>query len=144
VRGPKTIATAPTLLQQLHGTSDKELLRELFLQHLPLNVQIGLLSHPDKPLADLALMAGGMIELTDARPSIAQIETPESAEISSIRSDLNKVLKLLHTGARKPAADPKVVKESLCWYHTRFGAQASKCRQLCTYTAPGNDKPGHQ
>jgi hypothetical protein len=40
-------------------------------------------------------MADGMIEQTDARPSIAQIETPESAEISSIRSDLNKVLKLL-------------------------------------------------
>ena len=89
-------------------------------------------------------MADGMIELTDARPSIAQIETPESAEISSIRSDLNKVLKLLDTGARKPSADPKLVKEGLCWYHTRFGAQASKCRQPCTYTAPGNDKPGHQ
>ena len=41
------------------------------------------------------MMADGMIEQTDARPSIAQIETPESAEISSIRSDLNKVLKLL-------------------------------------------------
>jgi hypothetical protein len=100
-------------LQQLHGTSDKELLRELFLQRLPSNVQIGLLSHPDKPLADLALMADGMIELTDARSSIAQIETPESAEISSIRSDLNKVLKLLDTGARKPPADPKLVKEGL-------------------------------
>jgi hypothetical protein len=89
-------------------------------------------------------MADGMIELTDVRPSIAQIETPESAEISSIRSDLNKVHKLLETGARKPAADPKLVKEGLCWYHTRFGTQASKCRQPCTYTAPGNDKPGHQ
>jgi hypothetical protein len=40
-------------LQQLHGTSGKKLLRELFLQRLPSNVQIDLLSHPDKPLADL-------------------------------------------------------------------------------------------
>jgi hypothetical protein len=87
-------------LQQLHGTSGKELLRELFLQRLPSNVQIGLLSHPDKPLADLAVMADGMIEQTDARQSIAQIETPESAEISSIRSDLNKVLKLLDTSRK--------------------------------------------
>jgi hypothetical protein len=131
-------------LQQLHGTSGKELLRELFLLRLPSNVQIGLLSHPDKPLADLAVMAEGMIEQTDARPFIAHIETPEPAEISSIRSDLKKVLKLLDTGAQKPAADPKLVKEGLCWYHTRFGAQASKCRQSCTYTSPGNDKPGHQ
>ncbi|CAB4011669.1 Hypothetical predicted protein [Paramuricea clavata] len=89
-------------------------------------------------------MADGKIELSDACPSIAQIETPESAEISSIRSDLNKVLKLLDTGARKLAADPKFDKEGLCWYHTPFGTQASKCRQPCTYTAPGNDKPDHQ
>ncbi|CAB4029254.1 Hypothetical predicted protein [Paramuricea clavata] len=89
-------------------------------------------------------MADGMIELTYARPSIAQIETPESAEISSIRSNLNKDLKLLDTGARKPNADPKLVKEGLCWYHTRFGAKASKCCQHCTYTALRNDKTGHQ
>ncbi|CAB4031903.1 Hypothetical predicted protein, partial [Paramuricea clavata] len=67
-----------------------------------------------------ALMADGKIELTDAHPSIAQIQTPESAEISSIRSDLNKVLTLLDTGARKLAADPKLVKEGLCWCFLRY------------------------
>ena len=129
-------------LQQLHGTPGNELLRELFLQRLPSDVQIGLLSHPDKPLADLALIADGMMELTETHPSVTQIETPESAEISSIRADLNKVLKLLDTRAQTPSGGQEIAKKDICWYHTRFGAQASKCRPPCTFQ--GNDKPGHK
>ena len=40
-------------LQQLSGNSESDL-RELFLQRLPSHVQVGLLSHPGKPLAELA------------------------------------------------------------------------------------------
>ena len=36
-------------LQQLYGSSRSGLFRELFFQRLPSNVQVGLLSHPDKP-----------------------------------------------------------------------------------------------
>ena len=36
-------------LQRLYGNFHSDLLRELFLQQLPSNVQVGLLSHRDKP-----------------------------------------------------------------------------------------------
>ncbi|XP_028412501.1 uncharacterized protein LOC114535338 [Dendronephthya gigantea] len=74
-------------LQQLSGITDSDLLRELFLQRLPSNVQVGLLSHPGKPLAELAVIADGMIQLVESHQSIAQVETPPTAEISSIRSE---------------------------------------------------------
>ena len=131
-------------LQQLHGNSDSDILRELFLQRLPATVQIGLLSHPDKPLAELALMADGMLELAEARASVSHVETPESAEISSIRFDLNKVLMLLDTRATKAPIDPETTNQETCWYHTKCGARASKCRQPCSFSVAGNDKPGHK
>ena len=37
-------------LQRLYGNCHGDLLQELFLQQLPSNVQVGLLSHPEKPM----------------------------------------------------------------------------------------------
>lgn len=132
-------------LQQLSGDSDTELLRELFLQRLPSHVQVGLLSHPGKPLSDLAVIADGMMELAESRYSVATAETPEAAEIASIRSDLNKVLKFLETSP-PPKNQGALVspKDDLCWYHAKFGARASKCRPPCSFLPAGNGKPGRQ
>ncbi len=127
-------------LQQLSGNTETDLLRELFLQRLPSHVQVGL-SHPGKPLAELALIADGMIELVQSRQSIAQVETPESAEISSIRSDLNRVLKLLEPLSKKKPESPNPPTETICWYHSKFGARASKCRPPCSFSTAGNDNP---
>lgn len=131
-------------LQQLYGNSDGDLLRELFLQRLPSNVQVGLLSHPDKSLAELALMADGMMELIESRPSVSRVETPESAEILSLRSDLDKVLKLLNNRSTTTSVQSETAKPEVCWYHAKFGASASKCRAPCSFALAGNDKPGHQ
>lgn len=131
-------------LQQLSGNSGSDLLRELFLQRLPSHVQVGLLSHPGKPLPELALVADGMMELVESRQSVAQVETAESAEISSIRSDLNRVLKLLEPASKKKPEGPDFQAEGLCWYHAKFGARASKCRQPCSFPGAGNDNPSRQ
>ena len=49
--------------------------------------------------------ADGMMELVESVPGVARVETAESAEIASIRSDLNRVLKLVEPGSkRKPKA----------------------------------------
>ena len=56
-------------LQQLHTTSDSELLRELFLQRLPRSVQFSLLSPLTSQLDELALIANGCWSLSYVCPS---------------------------------------------------------------------------
>ena len=82
-RKPSQLLRQP---HQLSGSSESDLFRELFLQRLPSHVQVELLSHPGKPLAELALIADGMMELVESAPGVARVETTESAEIASIRS----------------------------------------------------------
>ena len=101
-------------LQQLAGNFEGDLLWELFLQRLPSHVQVGLLSHPRKPMTELALIADGMIEFVESRQSIAQLETPESADISSLRSDLNRELKLLELMSKRKSEGSSLPTEAMC------------------------------
>ena len=71
--------------------------------------------------------ADGMMELVESVPGVARVETAESAEIASIRSDFNRVLKLVEPGSKRKA-------EGLCWYHAKLGVR-SLCRQPCSFPA---------
>lgn len=145
-------------------------LRELFLQRLPHNVRMVLASTPDATTLDkLAEMADKIIEV--ATPSVASVSTPTTpaddsppalaAEVEQLRTEIARlgkfVQKLAHSRPpsqhahrsprRSPTPTPNTTpqdsrpQDSLCWYHSKFGDQAQRCRSPCTWSS--NEQAGH-
>lgn len=50
----------------------------------------------------------------------------------------------VYTVSRPPKKDKGSDASGLCFYHTRFGSKAQKCRAPCKYTMTGNDSAGRQ
>jgi hypothetical protein len=147
-------------MQQLLGdklgpTGDNSFLRELFLQRLPANVRMVLASTDtatslDK-LADLAdkvmeVATPTIAAIQDARPDPPPI-THQSSEVQQLQEEVARLtarIESLTTRHRRrsnskyrPAtptpASPTVPQDSLCWYHAKFGENAQKCKEPCTW-----------
>ena len=141
------------------GDASEALLREIFLQRLPTNVRMVLASSdPGNTLDTLAEIADRVLEVSG--PSVAAVHTtpgPQATEVEALRAEVHQLQALIKTLAvqprpsryrsptparrhspsprrpRVPLADP-----TLCWYHQRFGASATKCRPPCRHQ--GNDQ----
>ena len=62
-------------------------------------------------------------------------------EIATINSEIKKLWRALQF-QQKPQQDKKTTdgQSGFCWYHERFGAKATKCRDPCTFmNRSGND-----
>lgn len=153
------------LLGDRPGVTDGSFLQELFLQRLPHNVRMVLASTPDSTSLDkLADMADKIMEV--ATPSVATTSTPTVAasstplastpEVEQLRKELTRLEKLIHKLAhsrsssrsnarstrRSPTPTPITPNsDPYCWYHQKYGEQAQKCRQPCSW--PLNDQAGH-
>ena len=136
---------------------DSSLLRELFLQRLPANVQMILASADSMTIDKLAEMADRIMEA--ATPTICSVSAP--AEAGDLRKIIRQeVVAALKTQERSRSrfspggnrgnrnrsrrrsgsrgrSTPDVNSEGVCWYHQRFGENARKCRPPCT---AGNDR----
>lgn len=142
------------LLGDKLGTADPHtFLRELFLQRLPANVRMVLAS------ADVAM---DMDKLADLADKVMEVATPTVAAISDTRTDpppvtsgpsevqrlREEVARLaaridsLNTRSRKRSNSrprrtaspaPPTTTQELCWYHTKFGEAAQKCKEPCTW-----------
>ena len=137
---------------------DSSLLRELFLQRLPANVQMILASAESMTLDKLAEMADRIVDV--ATPTISSVRT------SSEGGDFRKIIReevaaaLRTQGRSRPRnsnwniggrnrsrrrsgsrghspANSRGNRDGVCWYHQRFGDNARKCRPPCT---SGNDR----
>ena len=134
------------LLGEKAGAIDESLLRELFLQRLPTNVRMVLASTGSTVrLEDLAQLADRITEV--AVPSVSAMSTPQlTTEMDQIRSDIASLRKLVQSLAsrsrrtsrsRSPTPiDPRAPSD-LCWYHQRFGDEATKCRPPCSKAGNG-------
>ena len=129
---------------------DSSLLRELFLQRLPANVQMILASADAMTVDKLADMADRIMEA--ATPTISSVHgPPEGGDLRKIiREEVAAALSersrpqfysggnrggrnrsRRRSGSRGRAKqEPK--QEGVCWYHQRFGDNAQKCRPPCT------------
>ena len=130
---------------------DSSLLRELFLQRLPANVQMILASADAMTLDKLAEMADRIMEA--ATPTISSVSAPaEGGDLRKIiREEVVAALKTQErsrpkyspagnrgkrnrsrrrSSSREQSAD--VNNEGVCWYHQRFGENARKCRPPCS------------
>ena len=137
---------------------DSSLLRELFLQRLPANVQMILASADSMTLDKLAEMADRVMDV--ATPTISSVRA--SSEDGDFRRIIREeVAAALRTqGRSRPRnssrngggrnrsrrrsgsrghspANTQGNSDGVCWYHQRFGENARKCRPPCT---SGNDR----
>ena len=136
-------------MRQLAGTNGAitdELLKQLFIPRLPANVQVALTAHDSLTVDQMAVLADRMVEV-----SIPHINAVESNEVAELRRELAEIKTLLRSrsaergpqaGRSRTKTPPRVTftaneSEGLCWFHSKFGNQAKKCRQPCSYR-PGN------
>ena len=131
---------------------DSSLLRELFLQRLPANVQMILASADSMTLDKLAEMADRIME--SATPTISSVSAPaEGGDLRKIiREEVVAALKTRERSRSRffPAGNrgrrnrsrrrsssreqsaPGGNREGVCWYHQQFGENARKCRPPCS------------
>ena len=155
------------LLGNRPGLTDESFLRELFLQRLPPNVRMVLVSTPEGTrLEQLAEIADKVMEVAGpAPPNIAGVNnTPLSKEVESLREEVARLGTLIqqlshsrsntrsssHCSRRSPTPTPTNTSDStdtsresepLCWYHHKYGSQAKNCKGPCSWKS--NSTAGH-
>nr|VZI01907.1 unnamed protein product [Spirometra erinaceieuropaei] len=119
---------------------DEKLVKEMFLERLPADVQTILASgSQDLTLSHLAEMADRMIEVQRFQPpSVAQISTSSSTvneqllqqmstlanEIASLKLQLARLTCSRSPSRHRSRSRPRTA--NLCWYHANFAAKARK------------------
>lgn len=133
--------------------------RELFLQRLPSNVRMVLASADSKlTIEQLADMADKVLEVATPPSSIAAISRPQGDDVQSdlkqLKQEVARLTNLVTTlttasrnRARSRSREPRPRRQptpapgetsqgtgdTLCWYHDRFGADAHKCQEPCSW-----------
>lgn len=156
-------------MQQLLGDSgpapESAFVRELFLQRLPSTARMILASSASTlSLAQLAEMADGIVEVANP-PTVAPVAATSTSldEVRQLTDTLSRLVAALDSPyprsrdssptarqsrasrqSSRPPSHPSSRSSSpspYCWYHSKFGTRAKKCRQPCTF--PGNAPASH-
>ncbi|XP_038050815.1 uncharacterized protein LOC119723965 [Patiria miniata] len=154
-------------MRQLLGEHKLEegIFKQLFLQRLPSNAQLVLASSRDSvSLEQLAALAERILEVYVPPVNVVTTPAPSSSgELAELRDQISKLTMQVssmqaqlkrqshsrsqsrthpRSASRDQASTPSDTAntQTLCWYHRRFGAEAHKCVQPCSYTTQqGND-----
>ena len=112
---------------------------------------------PSTTLENLADMADKIMEVST--PTVAAMSTVsvDNSEVKQLRDEVSRLADLVaslsqaHHSRRRtpsrthpPANTPppsQPPQDVLCWYHAKFGANAQKCREPCSWEQ-GNSKAG--
>ncbi|XP_071948028.1 uncharacterized protein [Antedon mediterranea] len=156
-------------MYQLLGsrTLEDSILKQLFIQRLPNNVQLILAATGGNvTVAQIAELADRILEVSPSQPRVAAISNPTSAnadrnEIQTLRAEINKLTAMVSSLAndqhrdksrsrsrnrnRSSSAKRTQTNENdseQCWYHTRFGKAARRCRSPCSFPTSENSKAG--
>ena len=133
------------------GPEANSFLHELFLQRLPPSVRMVLAStDPATTLENLADMADKIMEVST--PTVAAVSTPsvDDSEVKQLREQITRLTELVASLSRdrrprhrstsrnrRPANIPPPTQttsqDTLCWYHSKFGPDAQKCREPCSW-----------
>lgn len=113
----------------------EELIKTLWLQRLPTNIQSILATSTDT-LANLAKMADKIAEIQQP-PSTFSVSQEQTSDLGKILTDLT-----LEVAALKTAIQPRKERQrsrsrnryEICWYHHVFKNKARKCIQPCKFT----------
>lgn len=137
-------------LKSLAGAklSDDSILRQLWLRRLPHHVQGILAAQSDLDLDRIADIADKIVEAQPAAANVCVATTTPSlstmmdrieelsrqvAALSSAHSDRSRVRDRSTSSSRQLSRSATPRGSKRCWYHTRFGAKASKCTSPCDW-----------
>ncbi|XP_044573963.1 uncharacterized protein LOC123258151 [Drosophila ananassae] len=133
------------LLNELNALAankvDETFLKALWLQRLPTQVQ-AILQASDACLADLDKLADKVMEVGDIHHirTVDAKSAPHSSTVFDERLDRieQQINALFKNRYRKNSSSTLTDRNSvptsgLCWYHSKFGNAAKKCRQPCSY-----------
>ncbi|CAN7950256.1 unnamed protein product, partial [Ixodes pacificus] len=142
------------LLGERANAIDDVLLRELFLQRLPQNVQTVLAAVAPLNLAGLAGLADAFMEVASPSIATAAALTSQSAGNTSTTSQDIREPNARRDTARSPSRRRRSTScrpdndrssrghsSGLCYYHRRFGPDARRCQRPCAW--PKNRPTGH-
>lgn len=149
-------------MRNLAGASiTPDLLKTLFLQRLPLNIQ-AILSISSEGIDSLANMADKIYETTSSRnneiastsraPCLQTQIAELSRQIAEMKSSFSsrgregnnnnykfRSRSRSNTPSRKSGSAAFTSEPKLCWYHSKWGDKATSCAGNCSFkTMPGN------
>lgn len=127
---------------------DEAVLRTLWLERLPHNLR-PILSVSSESLANVATMADKIHEAMNGFAIAAIQDKPCPAEIQELKAEIAELKNLIMNKPRnnrqrsrsrgryqhRPATPTN---STLCWYHSKFGSTAQKCRSPCSYQPAEN------
>lgn len=154
-------------MKQLLGPQASEaqgsILRELFLQKLPQGMRMILATADGMPLDRLAVLADRTAE--HSSQTVSAVATPQPTTWETIALNIETKLEQLTNAiaamgqsqttparpSRSPLRTPSRYRSASqrasrspdqhCWYHRRFGEQATRCTRPCTWS--GNTEAQH-
>jgi ElaB/YqjD/DUF883 family membrane-anchored ribosome-binding protein len=168
--GDRTPTQLLRQMRQLAGTDaavTDEILRTLWMQRLPTNVQMVIASQQTLTLDKLAELADKIMEV--AQPVVRSKSEQSNQEVNLLRQEIEVLRRQLQQksdgsssrvrnrsqspahGRRSASRDRQYTSKDgpVCWYHVKFGKRAQKCKQPCDFPATsgteiisGNEKTG--
>lgn len=143
-------------MKSLIGTSNavgEDLLKQLWMQRLPNNIQVVLTSQR-MDLDKLAELADQIMDVTS--PSASVISNQSNSEVESLRKEIESLRRQLgnansnrrrskrrdesRTKSRSPSRRKYDPNGQWCWYHVMFRKEARNCREPCTFTLRDENK----
>lgn len=142
------------LLGDKYTSFDQDVFKQLFFQRLPTTIQNSLFTVKDtlEPTA-IAKLADDFMESQPRPPSIAAVTSPDVAlltklmqQVSVLQTTVDSLQQELRDArsSRRRSRSPTPRRRQYrsrsrspgeCWYHRRFGKDATKCTSPCTYKA---------
>ncbi|XP_045453464.1 uncharacterized protein LOC123662704 [Melitaea cinxia] len=160
-------------LQDLAGTSaTDDLIKQIWTNQLPINLQTVLVSQPSHSLEQLADLADRIHELTTpfnvASTSSSSAQPCQHSEIAELKQMVERLALRLekHTQGRpnhnrkadnyrsrpqqrnrsssrqRSRSNSSYRRYPICWYHSKYGSKAHRCIQPCDFNKPENSKGG--
>lgn len=141
-----------TQLQRTEVTKDTQLIRNLWLQRLPVSVRAVIAcvarSNPACSMDELGAIADEILDSVRVNSlesisstkqttvSIDAVSNDVSTRLSRIEQTLSRLQKEIK---RSPSPRRRTEgNNSICFYHEKFGSRARKCNQPCQFTVSKN------
>lgn len=135
-------------MQRLAGSkAPDDLMKSMFLQHMPSNVRAILATSKDD-LINIAQMADKILEQTGPATSVMEIQKPAPNTLEERLHRIESQIAALASNFRgrsrhrsptphrsRPRSKSRSRQADWCWYHNRFGSKATKCQQPCKFSA---------
>lgn len=137
----------------------EEFLKTLWIQRLPTEIQ-AILSISDGDLDKLAKMADKIIDITPQHVAETQFQPRNNydgenairqlqAQVAELTEQIGRLSRANerpsgrsfsrnHSRHRRRSQTPHRQLRDVCWYHTKFGDDANKCKPPCNFGKQGN------